>query len=116
MLFEAVQMITKTVKKSSPAFAEQLMEIEKEVDKPLVLSTETERSLHPLHTFLEQVDTVSEGLDALQETFEPFLHLLYLIYTRKRWYHSPRHIYGILRRVTDFFTNQFITMINGTSI
>jgi hypothetical protein len=71
MQFEAVQMISETVKKSSPAFPEQFTEIEKEVDEQLDLAMETERSLHPLHIFLEQIDTVSEGLDALQDKFEP---------------------------------------------
>jgi hypothetical protein len=116
MQFEAVQTLIETVKKWSPAFAEQSAAIEKQVDEQLDLATETEQSLHPLHAFLEQVDTVSEGLDALQEKFEPIFHFLYLMYTRTRWYHSPRHVCGVLRRGTNFVTNQFITTIDGTSM
>jgi hypothetical protein len=89
MQSEAVQAIIETVKKSTPVFPEQFMEIEKEVDEQLELATETERLLHRLHRFREQIDTVSEGLDALQEKFESIFHLLYLMYKRTRWYHRP---------------------------
>jgi translation initiation factor 2B subunit (eIF-2B alpha/beta/delta family) len=116
MRSEAVQTIDDTVKKSKSVFVKQFMEIEKEVDEQLELATETKRSLHKLHRFLEQVDTVSEGLDALQEKFKSILHLLYLMYKRTRWYHRPRHICSVVRRVTDFLANQFITPIDGTSI
>jgi hypothetical protein len=59
---------------------------------------------------------VSECFDALQEKFDPMFHLFYLLDMRTRWYDSPRHICSLFRQVTDFFRNQFITTIDGTSI
>jgi hypothetical protein len=116
MRSEAVQAIYETVKKLTSVFVKQFMEIEKEVDEQLELVTEKKRPLLRLHRFLEQVDTVIEGLDALQGKFKLILHLLYLMYKRTRWYHRPRHICSVVRRVTDFLMSEFITPIDGTSI
>ncbi|KAK8861127.1 hypothetical protein M9Y10_012822 [Tritrichomonas musculus] len=113
---EEVKTVVEALQESSQPFVQQFEQVVNDTNDAYDLAIETERSLQPLHSFLEQIDTVGADLDALNEMYKPVFHLLYLMYTKTTWYHSPRHLCSLLRRVTDFFTNQFIAAIDGTAI
>ena len=113
---EDVQTVVNALNGSSEPFVQQFNQIVDDTNEAYDLAIETERALQPIHSFLEQIDTVGSDMEALQEMFAPVFHLMYLMYTKTRYYHSPRHLCSLLRRVTDFFTNQFIAAIDGTAI
>ena len=112
---DVVQVID-TLREKSPPFATQFETVAAGVDEALDLSTETSNSLHPIYSYVDKLDATGGELDTLHESFVPCFHLLYLMYTKTRWYHSPRNICSLLRRLSDFYTKQFATAIDGTSI
>ena len=113
---EEVKIVIDELQKKSQPFVQQYEDIVKDTCTAFDVALETERALQPLHSYIEQIDTIGADLEALDETYKPVFHLLYLMYTKTTWYHSPRRICSLLRRVTDFFTNQFISAIDGTSL
>jgi hypothetical protein len=68
---EEVNTVTTTLEETSPPFAVQFHSVAGEVDEALELATETDRGLMPLHSFLEQIDTVGADMEALTEMFHP---------------------------------------------
>jgi dynein heavy chain len=113
---EEVKIVIDTLRLPSQPFAIQFEAVAAEVADALNLATETDRSLIPLSSFLEQLDSLTSDMARLCETFQPIFHLLWLMYSRTRWYHSPRHICTLVRRVSDFFAAQFATAIDGGSL
>ena len=112
---EVVQVLDGLEFKSQPFYDQFKTAIDK-VTQNLELSIETERSLQPLNSYIEQIDTVGSDMEGLMEMFQPVFYILYLMYTKTTWYHSPRNICSLLRRVTDFFTVQFASAIDGSSL
>ena len=111
-----IKEVLKTVEYRSQPFIDQFKQVKKRVKEELKLAIETERSLQPLNEYIEQIDTVGSDMDGLIETFKPVFYLLYLIYSKTQFYHSPRNICNLLRRVTDFYTIQFASAIDGSSL
>jgi dynein heavy chain len=111
-----VRLVMEALAEPSPPFVVQFRAVADEVDEALELATETTRRLTPLGGFLEQIEKVGSDMEGLCETFQPVFCLLWLMYSRTRWYHSPRYICTLLRRVSDFFNAQFASAIEGSSL
>ncbi|OHS95209.1 Dynein heavy chain family protein [Tritrichomonas foetus] len=113
---EEIEIIMNTLEFKSKPFVDQFKTMKKKVKEELKLAIETERSLQPLSSFVEQIDTVGADMEGLTDMFQPVFYLLYLMYKKTKYYHSPRHICNLLRRVSDFFTIQFASAIDGSSL
>ncbi|KAH0788142.1 Dynein heavy chain family protein [Histomonas meleagridis] len=113
---DEIKIVLESLETNSPPFVAQFKQIESEVNDAYELAIETERSLHPIHIYLEQIDTVGVDLESLCDVFKPVFYLLFLMYTRTKYFHSPRHICSFIRLITDFFTKQFIIAIDGSNI
>ena len=113
---ESVQEIVKVLEEHSKPFADQFTTIVKNVDQALELATETSRALRPVDSFVQKLDTTGSDLESLHEYFEPTFHLLFLMYSKTKWYHSPRHLCSYLRKITDFFARQFASAIDGSGL
>lgn len=113
---EDVQTVIQMLSEKSAAFVQQFEEVSAQVATALDLAVQTSNALHPLSTFIDQLETVSGEIETLPQSFEPVFHLLYLMFKKTEWYRSPRPLCNLLCRVTHFFTNQFINAIDGTSL
>jgi len=110
-----VQQILESLPEPSQHFVEAFNEAKENLETSLDLSLETERSLVPLSSYLTQIDATGGSIEELSETFQPVFRLLYLMYTKTKHYGSPKNFCPLLRRVSDFYTEFFISAIDGSS-